>query len=77
MTLLQLSQEYADSAELVSRRIAQLRQEEIAAAEEDRRIALHRRIAELRPLLRQCRQLGRLTARYYDRSYYRDEQYRI
>ena len=39
MTLLQLSQEYAYSAELLSRRIAQLRREEAAAegADEDRK----------------------------------------
>ena len=36
-----------------------------------------RRIAALRPLLRECRQLQRLTAHYYDRSYCRDQRYRI
>ena len=38
---------------------------------------LERRIAALRPLLRECRQLQRLTAHYYDRSYCRDQRYRI
>ena len=33
--------------------------------------------AALRPLLRECRQLQRLTAHYYDRSYCRDQRYRI
>ena len=30
--------------------------------------ALRRRLLELQPLLRQCRQLAQVTAHYYDRS---------
>lgn len=77
MTLLQLSEEYACSAELLSRRIAQLRQLEQTAEDEAQRFRLHRRILDLQPLLRQCRQLRRLTAHYYDRSYYRDERFTV
>ena len=77
MTLSQLSQEYAAAAELISRRLALLRQAQRDAADPLRRAALERRIAALRPLLRECRQLQRLTAHYYDRSYCRDQRYRI
>ena len=57
--------------------MTRLRQEEAETGDEAQRLVLRRRIMELRPLLRQCRQLQRLTERYYDRSYYRDEAYRI
>ena len=77
VTLWQLSQEYARSADLIAGRVARLRQEEAETGDEAQRLVLRRRIMELRPLLRQCRQLQRLTERYYDRSYYRDEAYRI
>ena len=42
MTLLELSQEYAYSAELIARRMAQLRQAERQAEDEAVRFALHR-----------------------------------
>ena len=77
MTLLQLSQGYVYSAELLSRRIAQLRREEAAAEGEDERFMLHRRILDLQPMLQQCRHIQRLAAGYYDRSYYRDERYTV
>ena len=57
--------------------LALLRQAQRDAADPLRRAALERRIAALRPLLRECRQLQRLTAHYYDRSYCRDQRYRI
>ena len=74
MTLLELSREYAYSAELIARRMAQLRQAECEAQDEASRFALHRRILDLDPMLRQCRQICRLTAHYYDRSYHKDER---
>ncbi len=74
MTLLELSQEYAYSAELIARRMVQLRQGERQAEDEAVRFALHRRILDLDPMLRQCRQVYRLTAHYYDRSYHKDEK---
>ena len=35
------------------------------------------RVQELTPLLRDCRELAVLTARYYDRSYHKHERYTI
>ncbi len=77
MTLSQLSESYAYSADLLSRRLAQLRQEQRETRDPDRRFALRRRELALMPLLRQCRQLRQLTAHYYDRSYYRDERFTV
>ena len=36
-----------------------------------------RRLRELRPLLREARELAEHTAHYYDRRYIRREKYRI
>lgn len=57
MTLWQLSQEYARSADLIAGRMARLRQEEAETGDEAQRLVLLCRIRELQPLLRQCRQL--------------------
>lgn len=77
MTLLELSQDYAYSAELISRRMAQLRRMEKETQDEAERFTLHRRLLDLQPMLRQCRQLHRLTAHYYDRGFYRDERFTV
>ena len=39
--------------------------------------ALLRRIADLQPMLYQCRQLRDLTAHYYERSFHRNENYTL
>ena len=75
MTLSELSVEYGNSAELITQRLRLLREMERLCTDEVERQHLHRRILELRPLLQQCRELQRLTAHYYDRSYYRDGKY--
>ncbi len=77
MTLQQLSADYAYSAELLSRRLSQLRQEQRLTGDPARRAALRRREMELTPLLTQCRSLWRLTAHYYDRSYHKDERFTL
>lgn len=41
---------------------------ELSPLYEDSARQLRRRLTELQPMLRQCRQLARLTAHYYDRS---------
>lgn len=77
MTLLQLSEDYASAAELLSGRIALLRQQEKTEEDAERRFMLHRRILDLQPMLRQCRQLHQLTAHYYERGFYRDERFTL
>lgn len=77
MTLLELSVLYAESAERIRLRIARLREDARRAPDPETARALEARIAALRPMLRQCRELAVLTARYYDRSYHRYEQYTL
>ena len=75
MLLSELSAEYEKSAVLVEERLRQLREQLRQSGDETERERLRRRILELRPLLQQCRELHRLTAHYYDRSYHHDERY--
>ena len=75
MTLSELSLEYQASADLIAGRLRALREQHRQSQDEAERERLYRRILELRPLLQQCRDLQRLTANYYNRSYHRDERY--
>ena len=75
MTLSELSVEYGKSAELIAQRLRLLRELERRCTDEAERLRLHRRILDLRPLQQQCRDLQKLTAHYYDRSFYRNERY--
>lgn len=76
-TLEQLSADYDRSAELLRRRLSELRKA-LAAAEDSEEIwHLKRRIAELTPMLTQMNELAELTGHYYDRGYYRSEKYTL
>ena len=77
MTLLEMSVYYADSAALLRTRMAQLRVMEREAADPETARRLRLRVETLRPLLREMRELAVLTARYYDRSYHKHEQYTL
>ena len=77
MTLSELSTEYEISAGLISGRLAELRLALRQEGDAEAACRLRRRIETLRPLLTQCRKLSRLTAHYYDRSYYRDERFTV
>ena len=77
MTLLEMSVYYADSAALIRTRIAELRMAERMAADPETARRLHVRVENLRPLLREMRELAILTARYYDRSYRKHEKYTL
>lgn len=77
MTLLEMSVCYADSAAAIRTRIAELRQAERMAPNPEAARRLHARAESLRPLLREMRELAVLTARYYDRSYHKHEQYTL
>lgn len=68
MKLAELSPLYEDSAQRIQRRMEQLRLDLRTADNPDSARQLRRRLTELQPMLRQCRQLARLTAHYYDRS---------
>ena len=77
MTLLEMSVHYADSAAAIRTRIAELRKAERMASDPEIARRLHARAESLRPLLREMRELAVLTARYYDRSYHKHEQYTL
>lgn len=77
MTLLEMSGFYADSAALIRTRMAELRTAERAATDPETARRLRARAEALRPLLRESRELAVLTARYYDRSYHKYEQYTL
>ena len=68
MTLQELSPQYARQAETVARRLRELRQQELAEGDPQAAQTLRQRQQELRPLLREARELAEHTAHYYDLS---------
>ena len=77
MTLVEMSQEYAYSAKLLKQRLRLLRQELAVAQDPEEIWHLKRCIAELTPMLTQMNELTELTARYYERGYWRNEKYTL
>ena len=77
MTLLEMSVLYAESADKLRGRIAQLRAAERAEMDPETARRLRQRAESLRPLLRETRELAVLTAKYYDRSYHKHEKYTL
>lgn len=77
MMLVEMSQEYKESARLLRQRLGQLRRELDRAEDPEEIWHLRRRIYELTPMLTQMNDLAELTARYYERGYYRDEKYTL
>lgn len=76
-TLEQLSADYDRSAQLLRRRLSELRKALAAAEDSEEAWHLKRRIAELTPMLTQMNELAELTGHYYDRGYYRSEKYTL
>lgn len=77
MTLLEMSVEYAESANLIRTRIRELRAEKKLTNSPTALHKIDQRINELRPMLRECRELAELTERYYERSYHKHERYTL
>lgn len=77
MTLLEMSVFYAESADRIRLRIAQLRKAEQAERDPEEARRLRLRAESLQPMLREMRELAVLTARYYDRSYHRYDKYTL
>lgn len=77
MTMEQLSAAYRDAAEAIITRIRELN-ERIKICDDFEEIdRLRCRIAELRPLYREARELADLTAHYYERGYRRNGKYTL
>ena len=77
MTMQELSRCYEEAAVPLRRRLRELRQQLQKAEDPEQIFHLKRRIAELTPMLTQMNELAELTARYYERGYYRGEKYTV
>ncbi len=77
MTLTELSLCYEEAAVPLRSRLRELRMA-LAQAEDPEEIwHLKRRIAELTPMLTEMNELAELTARYYERGYWRSGKYTV
>ena len=77
MTLQELSKSYEAAAVPLRNRLRQLRLMLETAEDPEEIWHIKRRIAELTPMLTEMNELAELTARYYERGYYRDEKYTL
>ena len=77
MTLAEMSKDYEAAALLLRRRLRLLRLELAREQDPDRIWRIQRRITELTPMLTEMNELAELTARYYERGYYRNEKYTV
>ena len=77
MTLTELSRCYEEAAVPLRQRLKELRQSLSQTDDPEEIWHLKRRIAELTPMLTQMNELAELTARYYERGYYRNEKYTV
>ena len=77
MTLGEMSKDYEAAALLLRRRLRFLRQELAREQDPEQIWQIQRRITELTPMLTEMNELAELTARYYERGYYRNEKYTV
>lgn len=77
MTMKQLSAAYRQAADAITARIRELTGMSKVSEDPEEIDKLRRRIAELRPLQREARELAELTAHYYERGYHRNGKYTL
>ena len=77
MTLQELSRCYEEAAVPLRNRLRELRQALEQAEDPEEIWHIKRRIGELSPMLTQMNELAELTARYYERGYWRSEKYTL
>ncbi len=77
MTLQEISKGYEEAAVPLRARLRELRQLLAKAQDPEEIWHIKRRIAELTPMLTEMNELAELTARYYERGYYRSEKYTL
>ena len=77
MTLQEISLCYEEAAVPLRARLKELRNLLAQATDPEEIWHIKRRIAELTPMLTQMNELAELTARYYERGYYRNEKYTV
>lgn len=77
MLLSEMSLDYKRDQLAFHSRIKELRAAAKAETDPRKAAALEARARDLEPLRREARELADLTARYYERGYYRNEQYTL
>lgn len=77
MTLAELSLSYEAAAVPLRVRLRELRQALAQSDDPEEIWHIKRRIGELTPMLTQMNELAELTARYYERGYWRSEKYTV
>lgn len=77
MRLAELSAGYLEAAIPLRKRLQYLRAVLKGCNDPCRRAELRHEIGFLAQMLTQCYELAELTARYYERSYYRNENYTL
>jgi hypothetical protein len=77
MTLQEISRGYEEAAVPLRARLRELRQMLDKATDPEEVWHIKRRIHELTPMLTEMNELAELTARYYERGYYRSEKYTV
>lgn len=77
MTLYEISKQYRISADLLRRRLKELRTNQKQQSDPQELFWIGRRIAVLTEMLQQTNELAELTEHYYERSFWRNEKYRI
>ena len=75
--MLELSRQYESAAVLLRGRLKTLRAQARQEQDKEKLFRLKRRIAELTVMLSQTNELRELLEKYYERGYYRNENYRI
>ena len=77
MTLLELSVCYEEAAVPIRARLKELRQLLAQSDDPEEIWRIKHRISALAPMLTQMNELAELTARYYERGYWRSEKYTV
>ena len=77
MTLQEISRGYEEAAAPLRARLSELRKMLDRAKDPEEIWHIKRRITELTPMLTEMNELAELTARYYERGYYRSEKYTL
>ena len=77
MTLAELSRSYEEAAVPLRSRLRELRRALEQTRDPEEAWHLKRRIGELTPMLTEMNELAELTARYYERGYWRSEKYTV
>lgn len=72
MTLEDMSKSYAESADLLRTRIADLRRQLASTQDQKEKHNLRIRIRELTPMLKEMEAMAETTANYYNPAHYRD-----